>query len=170
MSWRARRNRGFTIVELIAVIVIIGILATLVINALGGSQKKARDAVRADDMHTIVGLLVSYNTLHNGLPRTQAYNEANAGGYDTSATGEWLPFLKGKASGQVPKDPINNELGDPTGPNAQFTYFYYCFKPGTDANAPDPNKDTARVGYRSEATGQLKTNDIAVESCLPTAP
>jgi hypothetical protein len=120
-------------------------------------------------MHTVVGLLVSYNTLHNGLPRTQAYGESNGGGYDTSAVGNFLQFLDGKASGKIPKDPINNEQNDPTGANAQFTYFYYCFKPGADANAPDPSKDVARVGYRTEATGQLKTTDIAVESCLATA-
>lgn len=165
MGWRTSRSRGFTIVELIAVIVIIGILSILVMNTLGGSQKRARDAVRADDMHTIVGLLVAYNTLHNGLPRTQTYGESNGGGYDTSATGDWLPFLNSKASGKVPKDPINNEPGDPTNTNSKFTYFYYCFKPGVDANAPDATKDIARVGYRSEATGQLKTTEIVVEGC-----
>lgn len=159
------RKNGFTIVELIAVIVIIGILATLVINALGGSQKKARDAVRSDDLHTIAGLIINVNTTANGVPSPSNYGENNASGYDTSAQGNWLTFLEGKASGKLPKDPINNDLaGDPTRPNGSYTYFYTCFKQGDTGN-PDANNATARIGYRIENTGQVKSTNITIEEC-----
>lgn len=47
------RNRGFTIVELLIVIVVIGILALLVITTYSGIQAKARNSKRSSDVSTI---------------------------------------------------------------------------------------------------------------------
>src|ERR1700761_3904159 len=46
-------NRGFTIVELLIVIVVIGILALLVITTYSGIQAKARNAKRQTDIQAI---------------------------------------------------------------------------------------------------------------------
>lgn len=164
MSGHAADVRGFTIVELIIAIIIIGILSILVINTIGGAQKKARDAVRSDDIHLLVGQLISYNTVHGGLPKPSSYGEVNTGSFDTSATGDWLPFLTSNTNGNVPKDPTNNEPGDPFAPNAKLTYFYTCFKK-TDAGAPSTTNDTGRLGYRIENTNQIKTTDFTIEAC-----
>jgi prepilin-type N-terminal cleavage/methylation domain-containing protein len=164
MSGRTAHTRGFTIVELIIAIIIIGVLSLLVINAVGGAQKKARDAVRADDAHLLVGQLISYNTAHDGLPKPNNYGESNANGYDTSGSGDWLPFLTSSTSGTLPKDPLNNESGDPFAANAKLTYFYTCFKK-TDPGAPNTANDTGRLGYRIEDTGQIKTTDFNLEAC-----
>ena len=48
-----KRNSGFTIVELLIVIVVIGILALLVITTYSGIQAKARNSKRSSDMATI---------------------------------------------------------------------------------------------------------------------
>lgn len=48
-----KRNEGFTIVELLIVIVVIGILALLVITTYSGIQAKARNSKRSSDVATI---------------------------------------------------------------------------------------------------------------------
>ena len=52
-----QRQSGFTIVELLIVIVIIGILATLVIVTFSGVQQKARYSERKTDINAIAGQL-----------------------------------------------------------------------------------------------------------------
>jgi prepilin-type N-terminal cleavage/methylation domain-containing protein len=53
------RQRGFTIVELLIVIVIIGVLASIVIIAYNGIQDQARAAKIQDDEKTIVKAIIS---------------------------------------------------------------------------------------------------------------
>jgi prepilin-type N-terminal cleavage/methylation domain-containing protein len=55
-----KRQSGFTIVELLIVIVIIGILATLVIVTFTGTQKKARDSQRQTDINAVASHLEAY--------------------------------------------------------------------------------------------------------------
>ena len=165
MGWRTTAERGFTVAELLIVIVIIGILSILVMNTFGGSQARARDAVRSDDAHMLVGQLIAYSTIHNGLPRPQSYSGADYGVYDTSAQGDWLPFLASSTTGKIPKDPLNNGVGDPMAASGQYTYFYTCFKHGVDPGAPSATNDVARIGYRVEHAGAVKTTDFNVEAC-----
>lgn len=48
-----KRNQGFTIVELLIVIVVIGILALLVITTYSGIQAKARNSKRQTDIQSV---------------------------------------------------------------------------------------------------------------------
>lgn len=48
-----KKQKGFTIVELLIVIIIIGILATLVIVTFTGIQAKARDSKRETDLNAL---------------------------------------------------------------------------------------------------------------------
>ncbi len=55
-----KRNQGFTIVELLIVIVVIGILALLVITTYSGIQSKARNSKRSSDVKSIQTHLEAY--------------------------------------------------------------------------------------------------------------
>ena len=55
-----KRNEGFTIVELLIVIVVIGILALLVITTYSGIQAKARNSKRSSDVKSLQTHIEAY--------------------------------------------------------------------------------------------------------------
>lgn len=57
-SW----NKGFTLIELIIVIAIIGVLAGMVVTNFTSAQKKARDAQRKSDLRQIQSALEIYRS------------------------------------------------------------------------------------------------------------
>lgn len=63
-----RAESGFTLVELLIVIVVIAILAAIVINTFAGVQAKARDTERQTDMKAVASQLEVYYTNNGGYP------------------------------------------------------------------------------------------------------
>lgn len=61
---RSRPSAGFTIVELLVVIVVIGILATVAIVAYNGVQQKARDAGVMNDISVLSSAEAQYGVLN----------------------------------------------------------------------------------------------------------
>lgn len=71
-----KRQSGFTIVELLIVIVVIGILATLVIVTFSGIQQKARDTKRKTDINAIDSHVEAYYANGGNYPTLAAVNDA----------------------------------------------------------------------------------------------
>jgi len=71
-----RYNRGFTIVELLIVIVVIGILAALVITTYVGIQKKARDTERKTDINALHGQAEAYQANNGKYPTLDEFNDS----------------------------------------------------------------------------------------------
>jgi type IV pilus assembly protein PilA len=63
-----KRNQGFTIVELLIVIVVIGILALLVITTYSGIQAKARNSKRQTDIQSLQTQLEAYFSQNGFYP------------------------------------------------------------------------------------------------------
>ena len=61
-SIKTNRQRGFTIVELLIVIIVIGILATLVLIAYNNVQGQARDTKRQGDATSLKSAIETYKT------------------------------------------------------------------------------------------------------------
>jgi type II secretion system protein G len=81
MISKLKNNRGFTIVELLIVIVVIGILAALVIVTYNGIQQKARDTERKTDIKAIQGHLEAYWADNAKYPTLAQANDASNGGF-----------------------------------------------------------------------------------------
>jgi prepilin-type N-terminal cleavage/methylation domain-containing protein len=83
------KQSGFTIVELLIVIVVIGILATLVIVTFSGVQQKARDTKRETDIKALASQLEVYYANNGSYPalaqlQDNTWVQANLKGLDTA--------------------------------------------------------------------------------------
>src|SRR5688572_1093033 len=73
-----KRQQGFTIVELLIVIVVIGILAALVVTTFSGIQRKARNAERQSDIKAIHTQLEAYYNEANSYPTLDQMNDSSS--------------------------------------------------------------------------------------------
>lgn len=91
-------QKGFTIVELLIVVVIIGILAALVIIGYNGIQSRARDADRSSDLRALKVAIEQYNVDYGYYP---AAGTDNIGYLADSLSGLLVPnYIK-----EIPRDP-----------------------------------------------------------------
>lgn len=64
-----RNNKGFTLVELMVVILIIGILVAIAVPVYNNVQKNAKEKACALNIRTIEGAVVQYYAEHNKYPK-----------------------------------------------------------------------------------------------------
>jgi type II secretion system protein G len=69
------KQQGFTIVELLIVIVVIGILAALVITTFTGIQQRARNTERETDIKAIHGQVEAYYAQNGRYPTLANIND-----------------------------------------------------------------------------------------------
>lgn len=70
-------KKGFTIIELLIVIVVVALLAALVLNRVGGATENARDEQRKSDLTDISEALDNYQIAEQSYP-SEAHMEDNA--------------------------------------------------------------------------------------------
>jgi prepilin-type N-terminal cleavage/methylation domain-containing protein len=71
-----RKQQGFTIVELLIVIVVIGILAALVITTFTGIQQKGRNTERTTDIKAMHGQIEAYYAQNGKYPTLANMNDS----------------------------------------------------------------------------------------------
>ncbi len=67
-----QNQKGFTLIELLVVIAIIGLLASVVLLALGSARTKARDAKRLADVRQIGSAMELFFNDYSAYPQTIA--------------------------------------------------------------------------------------------------
>lgn len=121
MMWAKRKETGFTIVELLIVIVVIGILAAIVIVAFNGVQGRAKDTQRDSDLKSVQKALELYYIDNGGYPKC---------GATPGGTGPNSPpvNMSGLLEGCLEDDLIPKYIAelpkDPTSDGAQYEYRY----------------------------------------------
>ncbi len=116
---RARRRRhGFTLVELLVVIVVLAVLAAIVLPKFMNSSKRSKESALRSDLKLLRNAVGLFQADTSVYPKTLAdlaataapANGLDASGNETAITAaDWHgPYLQ-----EIPKDPIAN---------ADFTY------------------------------------------------
>jgi prepilin-type N-terminal cleavage/methylation domain-containing protein len=76
-------KKGFTLIEMAVVLLIIGILAGIVLRNIGGQAAQARDAKRVGDLRILANYLAQYLAKQGQFPTTSA-NSQNWGPLNTA--------------------------------------------------------------------------------------
>lgn len=136
-----RQGRGFTIVELLIVVVVIGILASITLVAYSNVQGRARDSRRMTELNAIVKALELYK-LNNGAYPNEV-GTVNASGWEVSHDGTGpTNFLSALVSSntvsRVPVDPKNNGVNsgagslNPSRGSSNTLYYYHLYPAGSN--------------------------------------
>ena len=146
-------RRGFTLIEMMVVIAVIGVLAATVIPSVQGVTMQARDARRKSDLNNIQWALESFYEENGYYPPSDCGWDCNGYRYSTSGQPwipELIPYLRG---GTLPVDPINNAAAPWSTGNYSYAYGNVgrtTYSPSYDLTAQLENpRDRSRCGAQS---------------------
>lgn len=107
---RPRNRAGFTLIEIMIVVVILGILASTVLPQFGKSQESAQEAAMITSLTTIRSQIELYRLQHGGTyPDANIVNQlTQKTNFDGSTTGS--PTIGPYIVGQFPANPLNQNL------------------------------------------------------------
>ena len=153
MSETFRRKTGFTLIELMIVVAILGILAALAIPAFTEFVRRSKTAEATANVNMIFKGAASY---YSG-ERTDKSLEASTSGNCTIATAGPCPASPGGAKqefGGTPECDAFSPIGFHV---ADFVYYSYFLQTQGDASVCGWEADTASI-YTARAYGDLDTD------------
>lgn len=155
-----QQQHGFTLVELLIVIVVVAILAAISVVAYNGIQERARDSQRANDIKAIAQALEMYYLDNGRYPNGVGSNIIN-NSWSTTVDGSWQNLqaaLVPEYISRLPSDPASTIGIDPRH-GGGYGYAYY-------SNNSNFCGASARqmyiITYRLEASAQ---SDILIGEC-----
>ncbi len=128
---RFSRSRGFTLLELLVVVAIMGIFAGTVFVSLSSARQRARDTKRVESARTLKDAIEIYKLNFNELPENDSSDDG-FGGFDVGNSGvEQVPpdtFLQPLSDEHlIPKPLIEEDSSFLT--EGSFRYFKYEGEP-----------------------------------------
>ena len=156
--------RGFTLLELIVVIAIIGVLSVIVIPSFATALARSRDAQRIVDMKNISGALDRYIKSTGKIP---AVNDTYVHcGWEIPGGGSFIKnFVSTGELKSGYKDPKQNpDLSNCT-IKSNYSYYYYVFSAGS-FGCPIERGDFYALGFSmSEVSGRTNMAESPRFSC-----
>ena len=107
---RAKRKRGFTLVEVLIVVVILAILAATIIPKYANSTDEARASNALYNLHVMRSQIELFKAQHNGTAPSEAAivnqltQETDVDGTPNPGAGAFGPYLE-----MIPENPFNND-------------------------------------------------------------
>jgi len=159
---RIQSRKGFTLIEILIVVIILGILAAIVIPQFTNASQDARKNSLTSQLQTIRSQIELYKLQHNDkLPNvvhatganwnllTQKTTQLGA----VSATGSFGPYLQAD-----PVNPLNNQKGVQTGtgaaaPSGATTGWVYDYGTAGEGTGKFWATGTVTTMYFDEGTG-----------------
>jgi prepilin-type N-terminal cleavage/methylation domain-containing protein len=153
---RNLNNKGFTIVELLIVIVVIGILALLVITTYSGIQAKARNSKRQTDIQSVQTQLEAFFSQNGYYPSLKDMNEGTD--VNTDANSTWVATNMKSLDQTALADPSNPKSSKQLkgAPEAKWYSYAVTDSSGQPCETTDTNcaKYTLTATYEGSVNGQ----------------
>jgi len=163
MLSKLRQQKGFTMIELLIVVAIIGILATLVITNFRGAQAKTRDSKRQQAINSIHQKLEEYGQENSSYPDT--VDASVLAGTDEKVfedpDGNLIAVTTATAA-TLPTDPYTTAT-KPSG--AQYSYLPYECTTDTSVT-PNVTSCQSYVLYAWNESGEAGTDTSFIQKSL----
>lgn len=153
-----RQQQGFTVIELIVVLVVIGILVSLIVFSYSGVRSRDRDALRQADIETLQSHLEVFYAEHSRYPTLSQLNN-----------NEWRTENMSDLSVESLKDPSWPNDGGCTIDNQPVlvespTVDCYAYSSTSADGGPCDNTKTPCAHYT--LTASLETDEQYIKTSL----
>ena len=159
---RGQNKQGFTIVELLIVIVVIAILAAITIVAYNGIQARAKNGNTQSTIAQLKKLVETYNAQTGTYPSTgslnSVYSDANcpyAADSDGQKTANWIPGIAAVSTAPLPQSDFG--AGGRTGASAGCYLYasdgvsYILTAWNAKSGGPSTDGQYRRLGFREQS-------------------
>lgn len=151
MNKIVRRQKGFSLIELLAVVSILSILSALIFGTYLTTLARTRDARRKEDLQSVRRALEIYYSEYEVYPTAAAGSGLGWGAeFNNGDTQKFRVYMK-----LLPKDPLSSQDQNYayTSPDSQTFRLYTCLE-----NEQDPDKITPGVALSTGCGGVCTTS------------
>lgn len=156
-----RTKSGFTIVELLIVIVVIGIIVSIGVVSYNGVQARAYDSRRVNDIAIIMKALSLYKIENGNFPASQPNPGSST--WEISTDPGFLSSLGSVVNGTTFRDPANASTK---------SYWYRTFVAGDRACPPSlgPYYVIWARGMQAQSSPRIDTRGCDSQNLFATTP